>query len=273
MSDNLFQEHSLINPYEFLGFDSRNPNISMNQLKSTYYQLALICHPDRGGNPDDMIILQNAYLYIKKQIELKDEKSTTFEDIEKEFKDFIEEQNNIKCPAFATVYDDVHEWRREFNQKFEKNEMDVGSSLLSDGYGRMMDKSLINNINLETNYNSVIFDERDQELSSIPKHQFTSEIVTYTEPMSFNFNQSSGSDLNNTKKSDFTSSIGDLTLSDYKKALTSSNINSIKSDIDTDNSDVQKKFENLMKDRKQTVQVSQPKHYVPPPENCTTGYI
>ncbi len=267
MSDNLFQEHNLINPYEFLGFDSKNPNISMNELKSTYYQLALICHPDRGGNTNDMLVLQNAYLYIKKQIELKDEKATTFEEIEKEFKDFINEQNST-CPPFGKIYDDTHTWRYEFNQKFDEVNNNDENSLLSNGYGDMMDQSVINNLKISDN--NIILNERQEELSSKPVNQFTSDIVTYTEPRSFNFNNSSGYDLNNNKKSDYTKTVGDLTLSDYKQALTSSKIDSIKSEIDKDNSDIQNKFEKLMKERNQ-ITVTKHNTYVPPNEDCLFG--
>ena len=47
MSDH---KYSLINPYDLLGFDSKQPNISMIELKKQYFMLSLICHPDKGGN-------------------------------------------------------------------------------------------------------------------------------------------------------------------------------------------------------------------------------
>ena len=97
MSDN---KYSLINPYDLLGFDSKQPNISMIELKKQYFMLSLICHPDKGGNNEDMIILKNAYQYIKEQIEGKDEKSKDFKTVEEEFNNFMKEQSD-KPPSFS----------------------------------------------------------------------------------------------------------------------------------------------------------------------------
>ena len=58
-------EKSLINPYDFLGVTI---NSSIKELKKKYFELALICHPDKGGNSNDMDILNKAYLYILEQI-------------------------------------------------------------------------------------------------------------------------------------------------------------------------------------------------------------
>jgi curved DNA-binding protein CbpA len=240
----MHDKFNLINPFELLGFDSKNPNISMKELKSTYYQLALICHPDKGGNSDDMLILQNSYLYIKKQIELKDEKDATFDAIEKEFKDFMKEQTMVP-PPFSQVYEEAHIWLSDFNKKFE-NERDVNDqgSLLTNGYGEIMDQSLIYN-------KDGVKLERDDELIEKPLHEFTSEIIEYTEPRSFNFNQTNGYDINGGKKSDYTQTFGDLTLSDYKKALTSQKIDSLESKIPSNNNDIENNFEKMLQERQE----------------------
>ena len=89
------QKYTLINPYDLLGFDSKNPNITMKALKSSYYTLSLICHPDKGGNKEDMIILEQSYQYIKKQLENASEHQKTIEQLEEEFKTFIENQEKV----------------------------------------------------------------------------------------------------------------------------------------------------------------------------------
>ena len=56
----------MINPYEMLGLTSES---TINELTKSYYSMSLLCHPDKGGNTDDMIVIHNAYKYIKKQLE------------------------------------------------------------------------------------------------------------------------------------------------------------------------------------------------------------
>ena len=45
----------IINPYEIFGLC---PNSNENELRKIYYELALICHPDKGGTNEDMLFLQ-----------------------------------------------------------------------------------------------------------------------------------------------------------------------------------------------------------------------
>jgi curved DNA-binding protein CbpA len=47
-----------IQPYELLGVTMKS---SLNDVRKAYYQLALLCHPDKGGNPQDMQLLHSAY--------------------------------------------------------------------------------------------------------------------------------------------------------------------------------------------------------------------
>ena len=86
---------NLLNPYELLGV---SPTSTINTLKKKYYTLALICHPDKGGNKDDMIIIKNAYEYIKPQLE--NNTDTTYEQLEEEFQKFCDEQ---KCSLKVIV--------------------------------------------------------------------------------------------------------------------------------------------------------------------------
>jgi len=144
------QKPSLINPYELLGFDVKKSNINLKELKKNYYNLALMCHPDKGGDKNDMIILQNAYEYVKKQVELCIEKSHDFKETVDEFETFMKEQTKDPQP-FSKVYEEAHIWLEEFNQKFnillEENENDQAYvyNPLKDGYGSLMDPSEYNN--------------------------------------------------------------------------------------------------------------------------------
>ena len=59
----------LINPYALLGV---TVNSTFNELKRNYYNMALMCHPDKGGSGDDMHIVLMAYNYCKEQLQKKE---------------------------------------------------------------------------------------------------------------------------------------------------------------------------------------------------------
>ena len=43
------------------------------ELKRRYYELALLCHPDRGGCAEDMVVVQAQYTHAKRELEAKEE--------------------------------------------------------------------------------------------------------------------------------------------------------------------------------------------------------
>ena len=108
-------EKKLIDPYGLLGVDSR---ASLSELKKNYYNLALICHPDKGGNDKDMNVVSLAYNYIKEHLE--NVKETTYEKLEDEFADFCKGQESLKPPTFGQIYEETNDWINEFNKKFEQ---------------------------------------------------------------------------------------------------------------------------------------------------------
>lgn len=149
-------ENKLIDPYGLLGVDSRS---SLSELKKNYYNLALLCHPDKGGNDKDMNVVSLAYNYIKDHLE--NVKETTYEKLEEEFADFCKGQEILKPPTFGQIYEETNDWINEFNKKFEEGlntsgdmrqfiggEDDIYSNPylkennpLSGGYGEYMDVS------------------------------------------------------------------------------------------------------------------------------------
>ena len=74
----------MINPYDIMNLTSES---TLKDLKKAYYDLALICHPDKGGQEEDMIVIHNAYKYIKEQLE-NCENVGTYEELEDEFTSF-----------------------------------------------------------------------------------------------------------------------------------------------------------------------------------------
>ena len=177
--------NKLLNPFDLFGL---NLNSSISELKKSFYNLSLICHPDKGGNSEEMIVLLNAYNYLKKQLENNTNKS--YEDLEKEFKNFCDQQEKNKPPNFSEIYLETNDWINDFNKQFENkkndfldNDNDNYNPYENDlfknlGYGHLMENS---NLNYE-NYNDKIIEESQNEI----KNNFKMEIIEYKEPLSFN---------------------------------------------------------------------------------------
>ena len=105
-----------INPYELLGLTI---NSTKKECKKQYYELALLCHPDKGGNKNDMIIIHNAYKYVMEQLEFQ-ENTMTRDEIEEDFKKYFN-QNIKKPPSFYEIWSGTDEAKklRKFNEQWE----------------------------------------------------------------------------------------------------------------------------------------------------------
>lgn len=57
---------SFVDPYSLLGV---NINSQIEEVRRAYYDLSLICHPDKGGCSTDMACLQAAYQFVKEGIQ------------------------------------------------------------------------------------------------------------------------------------------------------------------------------------------------------------
>ena len=74
---------SLINPFELLGIDEQS---TLKDARKSYYNLAMICHPDQGGDEKNMKILANAYKFVELQLKsVNNVNQNIGEDLEKEF--------------------------------------------------------------------------------------------------------------------------------------------------------------------------------------------
>jgi hypothetical protein len=81
------------------------PTSSLADVRRAYKNLALICHPDKGGNATDMRILKMSYDWICSQLEqvqLESEKGT-YEEREAEFKAFLVNQETNPLPSFTDI--------------------------------------------------------------------------------------------------------------------------------------------------------------------------
>ena len=182
---------NLLDPYHLLGV---SPNSTMAELKQSYYQLSLLCHPDRGGNKDDMIIVVKAYRYIKQQFK-NCSHLRTYEELEEDFETFCKEQEEI-VPAFREIWENTEECQQlqEFNREFvRQREKELHKPIPSTydmnpfnkGYGSFMDHS---------EYNSQQSNKQDckelstpltyeQDESKKPSHTFGTKLIVYQDPV------------------------------------------------------------------------------------------
>ena len=168
---NEINNSKLINPYSLLGVNDKS---SLRDLKKNYYNMALICHPDRGGDKNDMNIICLAYNYIKEQLE--NVKEVTYEQLEDEFEMFCKEQESLSVPKFGNIYEETNDWIVDFNKEFEtknniKNEnIDCyETNPFSNGYGSIMDTDKVS-------------ESYKDNIPEKPKHRFVKDIVEYKEP-------------------------------------------------------------------------------------------
>ena len=181
-------KQNLINPFGLLGV---TPNSTFSELKRNYYNMALMCHPDKGGSNDDMHIVQMAYNYCKEQLQSQEARQTTYEQLEMEFADFCQEQEEKPPPSFSSIYEETNEWITDFNKTFENMNMDndsasYSSQIMADpfsgGYGELMDTN--NDNDNDNNQSLEILEPLEYEPveTNKPQQEFSKEIVEYKEP-------------------------------------------------------------------------------------------
>jgi curved DNA-binding protein CbpA len=244
-------ENKLIDPYGLLGVDSRS---SLGELKKNYYNLALLCHPDKGGNDKDMNIVSLAYNYIKDHLE--NVKETSYEELEDQFADFCKGQVALKPPTFGQIYEETSDWINEFNRQFEEglntsgemrqfigggedmenNPYLRGNCPMEGGYGEYMEVSdnveppsptAINMAQCESAiYDDEIYDNpkpfhedayNPNELERV-KNEFKGEIIKYEEPQ-FLPDTITGFPLDGQEILDYSGNMDNLRMSDYKQAF------------------------------------------------------
>jgi len=118
----------MINPYNLLGVNYKTP---LKDIKKAYYNMALLLHPDKGGSPDEMIILQNSYNWIKSKLEIIDERGDkTIEEAEEQFKAFLDDQESKRPPRINTIFaESIGFCYDDFFKKYESIENDLKNSM------------------------------------------------------------------------------------------------------------------------------------------------
>ena len=89
---------------------------SLKELRRRYYDLALLCHPDRGGSKDDMLVVQRTYEALKAAMEHQAEGECKREYLETKLRELEKEQTTTtEIPCVRAIFDEVHD---HFNQRF-----------------------------------------------------------------------------------------------------------------------------------------------------------
>lgn len=130
-----------VNPFELLGVSIQS---TPKEVKKAFSELSLLMHPDKGGNKNDMIILQYAYDYVMQQIRWastsknNDEiaSSTIVSQLEKSFRDFCLEQEAQTPPEIAgETQTNFDTFNRMWDHEHIVNNIPVWGSSYVDGYG------------------------------------------------------------------------------------------------------------------------------------------
>lgn len=221
-----------IDPYLLLGI---SPNSSLQELKKSYYQLSLLCHPDKGGNNKQMIIVHNSYLYIKHQLE-NCQVDSSYQKLEEDFEKFCQQQQNQIPPSFREIDDDANDFRREFNARFEqelqKNETPSFLNPFEGGYGNLM----------ETSEKSEQYCKQEKQTV---KNDFGKKIIIYEEPNVLPDTYGNYLNLKLEKIDDYSQHTKSLHLTDYVKAFSEE----IYQEESTAETDLEISLENLIKER------------------------
>ena len=209
-----------INPYQLLGVTIYS---SLTELRQNYYKLALLCHPDKGGDKNDMIMLHNSYLYIKHQLEHSSNEPV--EDIENNFKDFFS-QNKEQIPSYYEIWKNTDECKslEQFNQQFENNKLTGTIKPFQDGYGKFMESKDLTLDNEIYDICKQLFSHRQiikniMEFITKVKHEFKTDLIIYKEPVGFGSDYGSVERFDVDKVTDFSQSIDNLNMTDYQLAF------------------------------------------------------
>ena len=201
----------VINPYHLFGL---NIDSTLSDLKKSYYELSLICHPDRGGDKQEMITVHNSYLYLKKQLSNHNHQdlSETYQDLEQQFQEFCLQQTK-ELPDFCTIYDENNDFIHKFNTQFEERQQHLEqeqSDPFQDGYSTLMEPS-----------DNLSIDNPEYPLSSCEQkitNSFQQQVIEYQEPKTLPDNYGNYLNFNVSKIDDFSHQTLNLEMTDYLKA-------------------------------------------------------
>ena len=194
-------------------FKLSNHKYTIDELKTSYKQLAMRYHPDRpNGNNDKFQLITKFYMALMEDLKLKED-DKQFTELKTSSQDFIAKQNsdnkkNLKLNHFEP---------KLFNNIFEETKIEDED----DGYKEWMEntknpaKDIVKNTKLSGNFNSTSFNTTFEEETEHP-----TDIVEYKIPEGvFSSSSIQPQELGSVKKNYTTEQF-----SDFKEAHTTSRI-------------------------------------------------
>lgn len=187
-----------LDPYALLGVTIHS---TCQEVRRRYYQLACICHPDRGGTADQMRTLHNAYQFVSRGNALTG--TSTFEDLQLRFDEFCSEQTS-EPPRFVDIHADVHQ-NSDFHSAFERSEQ-IDGAFAEGGYATAPSEYTASEAGYVPKVSGAVVD-------------FDRQVTVYAEPTAVVQPRASLRDLENTRLDDYSVFVGKLHVSDYKEGL------------------------------------------------------
>lgn len=154
-----------LDPYGLLGVTHRS---TVSEVRRAYYKLARMCHPDAGGQADDMCTVQAAYQYVLAQIsQVKSDDS--LEARQQAFDDFLQKQASAAPPRLADIHHELFGKRNDkLNGMWQNSTIPKSHSCYQGGYGDRMSASEYGaNPTAEPHYQSAV--EQPSDAPSFPQ--------------------------------------------------------------------------------------------------------
>jgi hypothetical protein len=162
----------MIDPYNLLGITHM---ATIKEVKTAYYNMCLLLHPDRGGTNEDMAVLQNAYEYVYEQISKAISSPPSLEKLESDFKAFCLNQEQLPPPSFRDIFDDIVFDTKEFNAQFDGGDMGecvtkrvLCPASIHTGHGEWMAEGGCDSIESNTKNASYTYNSIQQYIDPIP---------------------------------------------------------------------------------------------------------
>lgn len=131
----------MINPYDLFNIninDTRDENF-LKKIKNIYHDWVMLVHPDKGGNIEEMTIIQKAYEFIKEN--------------HKNYEKFYENNRDIKIPTYADIYNEINNLKMPLFSNIDLDNSNKIPMTFEYGYSNIFSESTNNNkiIEFDTN--------------------------------------------------------------------------------------------------------------------------
>ena len=223
-------------------------NYNEESLKKSFLKLAMVYHPDKGGDPENFKKIQSAYKILLKKLSEKDNHKI-HNQFKNESQSYISQQQNDNLVNVDLSKDFNND---KFNKIYDENRL---KNNYDEGYGKWMEENKISD-SPKLSSDGKSFNSENFNLNFIKEKQKQKgnfEISKYNDPkidISFK-GKDSLLNIGEGKVSDFSGeSGGGLQFRDYKDAYTNSCL------IDTDSVDISGRSKDVLSQKAERSNIS-----------------